>query len=52
VIKVKKPGSGLIGEAFSQLLDNPQSVRVPPDVEMQNAPTVVADGKKAVEHRK
>jgi hypothetical protein len=45
-----KPVSGLIREGFSQLLNNPQARRVPRDVEMQNAPTVVADDKKAAEH--
>ena len=49
VIEDKEPRSGLIGERFSQLLDNPTARRMPGNIEMQDAPAVVADHKEAVE---
>jgi hypothetical protein len=37
-------------KCFSQLLDDPQACRMLCDVEVQNAPTIVADDEEAVEH--
>jgi len=39
-IKDEKPGSRLIRERFSQLLDNPQAAGMPSDIEMQDAASV------------
>src|ERR1700676_289876 len=40
----------IIWERFSQLLNDPIARRVPRDVEMQNAPTIMADDEKAVKN--
>jgi hypothetical protein len=48
-IEDKKLGSGLIRKGFSQLLYNPQALGMPRYVEMQNAPTIVADDEEAIE---
>ena len=48
-IENKKLRSGLIRKGFSQRLYNPQALGMPRDVEMQNAPTIVADDEEAIE---
>src|ERR1700730_1236347 len=47
-IKDEKPGSGVVWERFSQLLNNPFASRMPSDVEVQNAAAVVVDDEEAV----
>ena len=47
-IKDEKPGSGVVWERFSQLLNNPFASRMPGDVEVQNAAAVVVDDEEAV----
>src|SRR5882762_581291 len=37
-------------KCFSQLLDDPQARRMLCDIEMQDAPTIVTDDEKAIEH--
>jgi hypothetical protein len=37
-------------KGLPQLLDDPRTRQVPGDVEVQNAPTIMADDKEAVEH--
>jgi hypothetical protein len=49
-VKDQKPRSRPEGKRFSQLLDGPQAGRVLGHVEMQDAPTVVADDEETVEH--
>src|SRR3989442_4020348 len=48
-IEDEELGSGLVGKRFSQLLNNPGAGRMPREVEMQDAPALVADDKEAVE---
>jgi hypothetical protein len=50
-IKDDEPRSGSKWKCFSQLLDDPQACRMLGDVEVQDAPTIVTDDEKAVEHR-
>lgn len=50
VVKDEELGRGLIREGFAHLLDNPSSGRMPRDLEVQDASTVVADDEEAVEH--
>src|SRR5579864_1203388 len=49
VVEEKKPGRGLIGKCFAQLLDDPAACRVRGDVAVQDATPVMADDEKAVE---
>src|ERR1022692_4360114 len=49
-VKDQKPGSRLERKRFPQLLDGPQAGRVLGHVEVQDAPTVVADHEEAIEH--
>src|SRR5260370_16516222 len=49
-IKDDEPRSGSKWKRFSQLLDNPQACRTLCDIEMQDAPTIVTDDEKAIEH--
>src|ERR1700686_3356148 len=49
-IKDNEPRSGSKWKCFSQLLDDPQACRMLCDVEVQDAPTIVADDEEAVEH--
>ena len=51
-IEEQKPGSGIKGKSFPQLLDDPQACGVFGDVEVQNPSAVVADEEEAVEHAK
>jgi hypothetical protein len=46
----EKPGSQLIRERFSQLLDDPEAAGMPSDIEMQDASPTVADDEKTVQH--
>ncbi len=50
VIKDEDLGRGLIREGFAHLLDNPSAGRIPRNIEVQDASTVVADDEEAVEH--
>src|SRR5207249_8671768 len=50
VVKDEELGRGLIRIGFTQLLDDPSAGRIPRNIEVQDAATVVADDKKAVEH--
>jgi hypothetical protein len=52
MVEDHKLGSGLVRERLSQLLHDPTGRRMASDVEVHNAPTVVADEKEAVEHIK
>src|SRR6266852_3437046 len=49
-IKDDEPRCGTKWKRFSQLLDNPQACRMLCDIEMQDAPTIVTDDEKAIEH--
>jgi hypothetical protein len=49
-VKDQKPGSRLERKRFPQLLDGPQAGRVLGHVEVRDAPTVVANDEKAIEH--
>ena len=49
-IKDQEPGSRFVGEGFAQLLNNPTARGMSRDIEVQHAPTMVADDEKAVEH--
>ena len=51
-IKDDEPRSGSKWKCFSQLLDDPQACRMPCDIEVQDAPTIVTDDEKAIEHLK
>jgi len=44
--------SRLKRKRLSQLLDDPRTRQMSGDVEVQNAPTIMADDKEAVEHPK
>jgi hypothetical protein len=48
-VKDQEPGSRFKRKRFPQLLDNPQARRVFRDIEMQNAPPIVADHEQAVQ---
>src|SRR5438445_6216060 len=50
VVKDEELGRGLIREGFAQLLYDPSARRMPSDIEVQDAATVVADDEEAVEH--
>jgi len=49
-IEDQKPGCRLKRKRLPQLLDNPLARRMPCDVEVQNAPTIMTDDKETVEH--
>src|ERR1700737_46475 len=49
-IKNDEPRSGSKWKCFSQLLDDPRACRMLCDIEMQDAPTIVTDDEKAIEH--
>ena len=49
-IKDQEPGTRSIRKCFPQLLDDPRTRRMPGDVEMQDAPPIVADDEEPVEH--
>ncbi len=49
-IKDDEPRSGSKWKCFSQLLDDPQACRMLCDIEVQDAPTIVTDDEKAIEH--
>jgi hypothetical protein len=49
MIEEEELGSGLIGKSFSELLDDPTAGGMPGDIEVDDAPTIVADDKEAVE---
>jgi len=44
--------SGLKRKRLPQLLDDPLTRRMLGDIEVQNTPTIMADDKEALEHRK
>ena len=48
MVKDEELGRGLIRIGFTQLLDDPSAGRIPRNIEVQDAATVVADDKKAV----
>jgi hypothetical protein len=50
VIEYQEPGDRLVREGLSQLLNYPTARRMPTDIEVQDAPTVVADDEKAIQH--
>jgi len=52
VIQNEELWRGLIGKCFAQLLDNPTAGRMPSDIEMQDASTVVADDEEAIKQVK
>jgi hypothetical protein len=49
VIEDKEPRSGLIGEGFSQLLYDPTARRMAGNIEVQDAPAIMANNKEAIE---
>ncbi|HKW35638.1 MAG TPA: hypothetical protein VJN92_21700 [Candidatus Acidoferrum sp.] len=49
-IEEQKPGSGIKGKGFPQLLDDPEARGVFGDVEVQNASAFVADDEEAIEY--
>src|SRR5260370_24792456 len=49
-IKDDEPRSGSKWKCFSQLLDHPQARRMLCDTKVQDAPTIVTDDEKAIEH--
>ena len=49
VIEDEKPGGGLIGKRFSQLLHNPGAGRMACDIEVQDVPAVMTDNEEAIE---
>src|SRR5260370_19969274 len=49
-IKDDEPRSGSKWKCFSQLLDDPQARRMLCDIKVQDAPTIVTDDEKAIEH--
>src|SRR5258708_8273616 len=49
-IKDDEPRSGSKWKCFSQLLDNPRACRMLCDIEVQDAPAIVTDDEKAIEH--
>src|SRR3984893_3385359 len=49
-IKDDEPRCGSKWKCFSQLLDDPRACRMLCDIEVQDAPTIVADDEKAIEH--
>src|SRR5229473_4895555 len=49
-IKDDEPRSRSKWKCFSQLLDDSQACRMLCDIEMQDAPTIVTDDEKAIEH--
>src|SRR5229473_5661716 len=48
--KDDEPWSGSKWKRFSQLLDNPKACRMLCDIEVQDAPTIVTDDEKSIEH--
>ncbi len=52
VIQDEELGCGLKGKCFAQLMDNPTARRMPSDIEMQDASTVMADDEEAIEQVK
>jgi hypothetical protein len=50
VIQNQEPGSGFIGEGFSQLLNDPTTSRMAGHIEVQDASAVMSDYEEAVEH--
>jgi len=49
-IEDDEPRSGSKWKRFSQLLDDPRACRMLCDIEVQDAPTIVTDDEKAIEH--
>ena len=49
-VENEKPGSRFKRKRLSQLLDDPRTRRTPSDVEVQNAPPIMADDEKAIDH--
>src|SRR5882762_3868763 len=49
-IKDEEPRSRSKKKCFSQLLDDPRACRMLCDIEVQDAPTIVTDDEKAIEH--
>src|SRR5258707_3885026 len=49
-IKDDEPWSGFKWKCFPQLLDDPQACRMLCDIEVQDAPTIVTDDEKTIEH--
>ena len=47
VIEDKEPRSGLIGEGFSQLLYDPTARRMAGNIEVQDAPAIMANNKRS-----
>src|SRR5437667_8257963 len=50
VVEDQELGCGGIRKGFTQLLNDPGARRMPRDVEVQDAPTIMADDEKAIEH--
>ncbi len=49
VVEDEEPRCLLIGKRFSRLLDNPGAGRMACNIEMENAPAVVADDEEAIQ---
>jgi hypothetical protein len=49
-IKDDEPRSGSKWKCFSQLLDDPRACRMLCNIEVKDAPTIVTDDEKAIEH--
>jgi hypothetical protein len=49
-VKDQEPGSRSKWKCLPQLLNDPQARWMPSDIEVQDAPPVVADDKKAIEY--
>ena len=52
MIEYEELGSSIVGEGLAQLLRDPAARRMPREVAVQDATTVMADDEKAVEHSK
>ena len=50
VVEDQELGCGGIGKGFPQLLNDPGARRTTCDIKVQNAPTIMADDEKAIEH--
>jgi hypothetical protein len=50
MIEKEELGGGLIWKSFPQLLDDPTTGGMPSDIELEDAPTIMADDKEAIEY--
>src|SRR5664279_2788329 len=50
VVEQEKPGRGIVGKSFSQLLHDPGAGGMPRDIEVQDAAAIMTDDEEAVQH--